>query len=112
MTYRIVIEARASRDIDEASGWIAQYSADAAERWFNMIESEILSLRKFPKRCPRAPEDGQFQHELRQPILGQRHGRYRVVFTIQASVVHVLHVRHGAREVMTKAEIENLFPPE
>lgn len=52
-----------------------------------------------------------FKYELRQLVYGRRHGRYRVIFTIRERAVHVLHVRHGARPAMTKAEIEKLLPP-
>jgi len=111
MNYRVVIETRAIRDIDEATGWITAQSPDAAERWFNAIEAEIRSLARFPERCPRAREDGRFKHELRQLVFGRRHGRYRVIFTLHEGKVHVLHVRHGARPAMTKAEIGDLLPP-
>lgn len=112
MSYRVVIETRAIRDIDEAAGWIAAQASESAERWFNAIEAEIQSLARFPERCPRAREDGTFKYELRQLIYGRRHGRYRVIFTIQKDAVHVLHVRHGARPTMTKLDVEDLLPPE
>ena len=111
MNYRVVIETRAIRDIDEATGWIASKADDGAERWFNAIEAEINALSRFLERCPRAREDGLFKYELRQLVFGRRHGRYRLIFTICEDAVHVLHVRHGARPSMTKAEIEGLLPP-
>jgi plasmid stabilization system protein ParE len=52
-----------------------------------------------------------FKHELRQLVFGRRHGRFRVIFTIREDAVHVLHVRHGARPTMTKADFEELLPP-
>ena len=110
MKYRVVIETRAVRDIDEALGWIAGRSPVAAGRWLNAIEAEIHSLAHFPERCPRAREDGRFRYELRQLVDGRRHGRYRVIFTIRGNEVHVLHVRHGAKAAMTPTEIESLLP--
>ena len=112
MKYRVVIETRAIRDIDEATGWIAAQAPEAAERWFNAIEAEIHSLARFPERCPRAREDGMFKYELRQLVYGRRHGRYRVIFTIHEGAVHVLHVRHGALPAMSKAEIGEILPPD
>lgn len=112
MKYRVVIETRAIRDIDEAAGWIAAQAPEAAERWFNAIEAEIYSLARFPERCPRAREDGMFKYELRQLVYGRRHGRYRVVFTIHEGAVHVLHVRQGPLPAMTKAEVGELLPPD
>jgi plasmid stabilization system protein ParE len=111
MKYRVCIETRAIRDIDEACGWIAAQSPDAAERWFNAIEAEILSLAHFPERCPRAREAELFPYDLRQLVFGRQHGRYRIIFTVRAQTVHVLHVRHGALPSMNKDEVENLLPP-
>ncbi len=54
MTYRVILETRAVRDLDEATGWIAAQSAAAAGRWLEAIEARILSLARFPERCPRA----------------------------------------------------------
>jgi plasmid stabilization system protein ParE len=99
------------RDLDEASGWIAARSPEAAERWLNAIESEIHSLAHFPERCPLARENGQFPYELRQLVFGRKHGRYRIIFTLRVGTVHVLHVRHGAKPLMTSKEIEGLLPP-
>ena len=112
MKFRVRIETRAARDIDEASGWLAAHSAEAAERWFNALEAEISSLKNFPTRCPRAREDGLFPYELRQLVYGRRQGRYRIIFTIRGQTVHVLHVRHGAHPTMTKPEMQDLLPPE
>jgi plasmid stabilization system protein ParE len=109
--FRVRIETRAARDIDEASGWLAARSPEAAERWFNAIEAEIYSLENFPARCPRAREAELFPYELRQLVYGRRQGRYRVIFTIRGQTVHVLHVRHGAHPTMTKAEVQDLLMP-
>jgi len=111
MRYRVRIETRAIRDIDEACGWIATRSSEAAERWFGAIESEIRSLEHFPERCPRAREADLFPYDLRQLVFGRHHGRYRIIFTVRGEIVHVLHIRHGARPTMDKAEIEDLLPP-
>jgi plasmid stabilization system protein ParE len=111
MRHSVWIETRAIRDLDEASAWIAAQSPEAAERWLDAIEAEIRSLDLFPERCPRAREDGLFPYELRQLVYGRRHGRYRIIFTIRAEAAHILHVRHGARPAMTKAEVRELLPP-
>jgi plasmid stabilization system protein ParE len=111
MRFRVLLETRAVRDLDEASGWIAETSVEAADRWLGAIETAICSLEVFPERCPLARENGQFRHELRQLVYGRRHGRYRAIFTVHGNTVHVLHVRHGAKAAMTQAEIQELLPP-
>ena len=42
-----------------------------------------------PKGFPLAPENDEFNEEIRQMIVG----RYRVLFTVRRGKVHVLHVR-------------------
>jgi len=112
VNYRVVIETRAIRDIDEATGWIAAHSPAAAERWFHAIEAAILSLARFPERCPLARENERFTVEVRQLVFGRRGGRYRIIFTIRAGTVHVLHIRHGARAAMNETDVDELLPPD
>jgi hypothetical protein len=45
-----------------------------------------------PRRCPIAPEGAAFPIEIRQFL----YGSYRVLFTVDDSGVHVLHIRHTA----------------
>ena len=65
-----------------------------------MIDA-ILWLEDFPARCPMAPENVEFsEKEIRQLLYGRRPHLYRILFSIQGSRVLVLHVRHGAHDVM------------
>jgi plasmid stabilization system protein ParE len=112
MKYRVCIETRAIRDIDEACGWIGAQAPEAAERWFSAIEAEIYSLAHFPERCPRAREADLFPYDLRQLVYGRKQGRYRIIFTVRMQAVHVLHVRHGALPMMSTSEVDDLLPPE
>ncbi len=51
-----------------------------------------------PARCPLAPENDEFEEEIRELLYGKRQHRYRILFTIRGETVIVLHIRHGARE--------------
>lgn len=95
----------------DLSGQRNVLAPDAAERWLYAIDAEIFAFGRFPKRCPWAGENGMFRYELRHLVFSRRRRRCRVIFTIYEDTVHVLHVRHGARPSMTKAEIEDLLPP-
>ena len=64
-----------------------------AGRWFNRMEAALETLQVMPRRCPAAPESAFFEQEIRQLLVNP----YRVPFTITASEVHVLHVRHASR---------------
>ena len=108
MTYRVVIHRRAREEIAEAYRWIAERSARAADRWLDGVERAIRSLDQFPRRCGLAPEDGLAGLEVRQQIYGRRGGKYRILFVVRNDVVHVIHVRHGARQPL---QLRDLEPP-
>ena len=100
MSYNVIIEDVAEREIDEAARWIAQYSPERAVLWHFEIEDAILSLENSPFRCPLAPESQFFTEEIRQLLFE----KYRILFTVRDENVHVLHVRHGAREYVRPDE--------
>ena len=54
----------------------------------NSGQQLLKQLAVVPKGLPLAPEDDEFSEEIRQMVVG----RYRVLFTIRGSRVHVLHV--------------------
>jgi plasmid stabilization system protein ParE len=95
--YRVIVEMAARQDIAQAHLWIAERSPDAAERWFNGLYDTIGSLELFPERCPLAPEGVFLNLQIREIFHGRRQHKYRILFTVVEDVVHVLHVRHGAR---------------
>jgi plasmid stabilization system protein ParE len=61
-------------------------------------------LEQFPERCGMAPESEQIGREIRQLLYGRRGGVYRALFVVEKDEVHVLHIRHAARDTMTSEE--------
>jgi|SRR3954449_1326210 plasmid stabilization system protein ParE len=104
--YRVIVEPPASEELEEAFLWIARKDRDAAIRWFAGMEKTIESLATFPERLPFAPENDFFEEEIRQIVYGRRAGRYQIFFTIRSEAVHVLHIRHGARDYWKPSEPE------
>jgi plasmid stabilization system protein ParE len=102
MTYRIVIEPTAEREIRSAVRWKTENaSPTAAARWYNGLIKKIDTLRRHPSRCPLAAEDDKFPEEIRELLYGPRGKRkhkHRIIFTIREDAVHVLYVRHTARD--------------
>ncbi len=62
MTYRIVIEPTAEREIRSAVRWKTEHaSPTVAARWYNGLIQKIDTLRRQPYRCPLAAEnDGEW----------------------------------------------------
>jgi plasmid stabilization system protein ParE len=107
MTYRVVIEPTAAAGIRASVAWYMRNASPAvAARWYNGLIRKIDTLRKSPRRCPRAEEDEDFAEEIRVLLYGKRRGIYRVLFTIREDAVHILYVRHGAQGPVTPDEGE------
>lgn len=104
MKYTVIIQPPAFADLDEAYQWIAARSPENAARWFNRFVEAIQTLERFPQRCGVAPESQQIGQEIRQLLYGRRGGVYRALFVVRNNEVHVLHIRHAARDTMTPEE--------
>ena len=95
MTYTVIVESSARKDIDDAYRWMVKNtSPKSAALWYLDIYGAMESLKNFPARCGLALENHFFKEEIRQLICG----KYRILFEIDGETVRVLHVRHSARK--------------
>ena len=108
MIYKLIIQPAALEDLDEAYRWIAEQSPENAARWFNHFIEALFTLEHSPYRCGAAPESKHLGLEIRQLLYGRRGGVYRALYTVRGREVHVLHIRHAARDTMKPEE----FPHE
>jgi plasmid stabilization system protein ParE len=112
MTYLVVIQPRAARDIRTAALWILGRSASRATalRWARDLRAKIATLKSNPQRCPIDAGSEVYGEEVRVLLHGKRRGVYRVLFAIRGDTVHVLTVRHSSQrslaEEMTEDELE------
>ena len=95
--YEVVVTPFAAANIREAHEWLSAKSPDYADRWLAAIREKILSLDTLPESHAVAQESAAFEVEIRQLPVG-RGTPWKVFFTVEGSTVHVLHVRHGARD--------------
>ena len=70
-----------------------------------------MTLADMPARCPVIPEAAELRHEARPLLYGRRTAIYRIIFDIQEEaeegpLVRVLRIWHGARDVITVADLE------
>jgi plasmid stabilization system protein ParE len=102
VTYRIIIEPTAEREIRSAVRWKTENaSPTVAARWYNGLIQKIDTLQRRPTRCPLAAEDDKFDEEIRELLYGRggkRVHRHRILFTFREDTVHILYVRHTARD--------------
>jgi plasmid stabilization system protein ParE len=108
MKYRVIIQPPAFDDLDEACGWLAARSTEAAARWLEGMFAAIQTLEANPERCGLAPEKDCVDYEIRQFLCGRGRNVYRVLFTINAGAVRILHVPHAARRFFSPED----FPEE
>jgi plasmid stabilization system protein ParE len=95
MTYDVVVESSARKNIDYAFRWMAaNISPESATLWYLDIYGAMDRLKDFPARCGLAIENQFFKEEIRQLICGM----YRILFEIDGETVRVLHIRHSARK--------------
>lgn len=102
--YAVVFEESAQTDVRESYDWGCRaWGKRKAQRWVRQLRSAVFKqLRVAPNAFPLAPEDGEFSEEIRQMVVG----RYRVLFTIKARKVHVLHLRGAYIAPMDQPEEE------
>ena len=89
--YVVVFEESAQSDVRKSYDWGRHnWGKHEAQEWVRQLRKAVTDkLAIVPKAFPFAPEDDEFSEEIRQMVVG----RYRVLFTIKARKVHVLHVR-------------------
>lgn len=108
MTYRVIIQPRAEREIRDVALWIRDQSRSptAALRWARGIRAKIETLKDAPQRCPIDGDSEAYGEEVRVLLYGRRRGVYRILFAIRGDIVHVLTVRHSARRSLREEQEE------
>ncbi len=98
--YQIIIQPEAYEGMENGYEYIEQDAPENAARWAVGLMDTISSLKVFPSRCALAPENPFFTQEIRQIFYGKGHSTYRILFTISENIVSILHIRHGAQDML------------
>jgi plasmid stabilization system protein ParE len=106
--YTIEVAATAEEEAEAAFNWLSERTSVHAQEWLDGLYDALHGLAEFPTRWPLARENRRVEEEIRQLLYGKLPHVYRVLFVIRGNVVHVLHIRHGARRAMRRKEI--VFP--
>ncbi|MEI6430479.1 MAG: type II toxin-antitoxin system RelE/ParE family toxin [Pseudanabaena sp. ELA607] len=101
MVYQIEISPSAIADIENIYIWLRDEFPAKADEWYNNLVKAILSLEKFPSRCPLALENKDFDRETRQLI----YKKHRIIFGVNSDVVQIYRVRHVAQDTLTADDL-------
>jgi len=105
MSYAVHITARALADVEKALNWLERQSPQSAARWHARLLEKVATLETFPERCALAAEPEDLGIELHELLFGKRQGVYRILFTIEAQTVNVLHIRHASRDRVEQEDL-------
>lgn len=101
MVHKVRITPEADADLRSIGDYIAAHHApEAARRFVQSLRRRVASLKTFPEGYGLAPEAQPAGVELRQLI----HGMYRVLYTVDGTMVTIHAVRHGARRPLRPDE--------
>ena len=95
--YDVVITPFAAANIREAHAWLSTRNPDYADRWLAAVRDKILNLDTRPESHPLAAESKAFDVAVRQALVGPG-TPWKVFSAVHGTTVHVLHIRHGARD--------------
>jgi toxin ParE1/3/4 len=108
MAYRVEIARHAEAELEELYLWVVARAPQQGTKWFNGLARAVLSLEALPKRYPVAAKSSHWRQPVRVLSYGRKPHVYRVFFTVDDNeeVVHVVHVRRGARRPATHEELK------
>ncbi len=106
MEYSVRVAARVHVDLDEIYDyWSEHASPEIAFRLKEDLVEGMQRLRFYPFSCPQALEASYREQMLRNTFVRG----YRTIFTVSDQVVQIVHVRHGRRQELSRAEIRRFL---
>jgi plasmid stabilization system protein ParE len=89
--YRVVFSNEAINDLAASYQWgVEAWGEEAAWYWYTDLKDAVRKLlAAFPESQPIAPDNHEFDVEVRQMLVG----RYRILFTFSEKVVTVFQIR-------------------
>jgi hypothetical protein len=99
MAYRVEVAAIARREAESYHLFILDRSHDSlpADEWWNGLLDALETLRSLPTRCPRIPE----QHNFDFPLYQLLYASHRIIFRIDPKIVRVIRIYHSALRPLT-----------
>ncbi len=89
--FAVQYASKAKKDLQESYDWgVENWGQEEADDWVFQIDNLIgKHLSNIPLACPFAPENSDFDFELRQLVIH----RYRILFRVLENNVFILRIR-------------------
>jgi plasmid stabilization system protein ParE len=109
MTWCVIIQPRALRDLDEAYQYLSShYSVETAATWYTGFLETLYSLDENPLRFGFARENGSFDIEIREVLYRRHRSVHRALYTVQGDAVRILCVRHSAQNDVMPDDVSDV----
>lgn len=108
MQYRLKLTDEAADLLFSIARWYAEtsQSLEVATRWYDGFIDALESLEQNPFAGGMAPENNQFEFELRELTYGSgRRRTHRALYRIVDDRVEVLTIRHHAQRPLEKEDL-------
>lgn len=90
--FQVSFGRRAEQDVEEIWTFIAKDSPEDATRFIRRLDKQVVTLERFPERCPQISENRLMHSQYRHLV----YGKYRTIFRISKTVL-IVRVIHSAR---------------
>ena len=106
MSFRLVVVRPAETDAEEIYLHILARSPQGAAAWYRAFLACVERIAREPLACSFAPENREFDFDLRQALFRTRQGSpYRCVFTVVNDEVRILRIRGRGQRLLGRADI-------
>ncbi len=107
-SFHVVLQKRASQDLEDAYLYAAQRAPLTATSWVNRFHDALKTLQQDPKRCALAPENRKTKRaELREYLYGRRPNVFRAIYYIDGNTVRILRIWRAARHSLKRRELND-----
>jgi plasmid stabilization system protein ParE len=105
MAFKVILTEPAFRDADEAAGFIAEESLDAARQWLVSFWQLLDTLKELPFRYAVIPEADSIGIAYR----GVMYHSHRIIYRIdeERSSVYVIRVYHVNRSPLSSEDLRH-----
>ncbi len=98
MIYGLRMLPAAERDVDEIARFIARDRMEAALRFYDAVQGTTDQIREYPVRSRRYENQGVDLKNIRVcPVKG--YADFLIFYRVDADMVEILRVIHGARDI-------------